>query len=231
MRRGSGGQRRRHALARGGRGGDRGAQGDLAPGRGRRGRQDRRRRGHPRPDPRRVLPRPDPAHGPRPPRGPAHRGGAGVPAARRLPRAGDVPHDRGVRGPADGPLHLRLAPRAREHRVPGREGQRDPARDRADPDLQREGRGRGHVRARALRHPAAHREGGHRRAGRGPLPRVAVVPGRDLQGDDAGRAGLRVLPRPARRALRERLRDLPPALLDQHVPAMVARAAVPDARA
>ena len=44
----------------------------------------------------------------------------------------------------------------------------------------------------------------------------------------AGRG--RVLSRPAGRAVRERLRDLSPALFDQHLPAVVAGAAVPHAR-
>jgi glutamate synthase (NADPH/NADH) large chain len=42
----------------------------------------------------------------------------------------------------------------------GREGQRDAARDRADHDLQLQGRGRGDLRARALRDPPPDREGG-----------------------------------------------------------------------
>jgi glutamate synthase (NADPH/NADH) large chain len=44
-----------------------------------------------------------------------------------------------------------------------REGQRDPARDRADHHLQFQGRGRGDLRARALRHPPPDREGRRRR--------------------------------------------------------------------
>ena len=44
--------------------------------------------------------------------------------------------------------------------VSGREGQRDAARDRADPDLERQGRRRGDVRARALRDPPPDRKGG-----------------------------------------------------------------------
>ena len=87
-------------------------------------------------------------------------GGPGVPAAHRFRRAGNLPDHRRDRSPAHGLLHLWLAPRAGEHRRAGREGQRDAARDRADPDLQRQGRRRGDVRARALRHPPADREGG-----------------------------------------------------------------------
>jgi glutamate synthase (NADPH/NADH) large chain len=44
-----------------------------------------------------------------------------------------------------------------------REGQRDPPRDRADHHLQLQGRGRGNLRARALRHPPPDREGRRRR--------------------------------------------------------------------
>ena len=51
-----------------------------------------------------------------------------------------------------------------------------------------------------------------------------------LQGHVPGRAGHRLLSGPAGRALRLRLRDLPPALLDQHLPDLVAGAAVPHAR-
>ena len=58
-----------------------------------------------------------------------------------------------------------------------------------------------------------------------------VVPVDHLQGHDAGRGGQRLLSRPHGRAVRERLRDLSPALFDQHLPALVAGPAVPDARA
>ena len=65
------------------------------------------------------------------------------------------------------------------------EGQRDAAGDRADPDLERQGRRRGDLRARALRDPAADREGG------GGDPRLLrlldELPVDHLQGDDAGR--------------------------------------------
>ena len=51
-----------------------------------------------------------------------------------------------------------------------------------------------------------------------------------LQGPVPGRAAVRVLSGPARRALRLQLRDLPPALLDQHLAVLAAGPAVPDAR-
>ena len=140
-----------------------------------------------------------------------------------------LPDHRRIRSAADGLLHLRLAPCAGERRGSGRQGQRDAARDRADPDFQLEGCRRGYLRARALRDPAADREGGDRAADERGLYLFAVVPVDHLQGDDAGRAGGRVLSRPEGSALRERVRDLSPALFDQHLPAMVAGAAVPDA--
>ena len=62
-------------------------------------------------------------------------------------------------------LHLWLAAGAGEHLGAGRQGERDAARDRADPDRQPQGRRRRDLRARALRHPAAHREGGAGGAG------------------------------------------------------------------
>jgi hypothetical protein len=80
-----------------------------------------------------------------------------------------------------------------------------------------------------VRHPPADREGGGGGAGERALLRVAVLPVDHLQGDDAGRAGGRVLPRPEGRAVRERVCHLSPALFDQHLPAVVAGAAVPDA--
>ncbi len=115
--------------------------------------------------------------------------------------------------------------------VLGEQGQRDPAGDRADHHLERQGRGRGDLRARTVRDPAADREGGRFGGGREPLHVLAVLPVDHLQGDDAGAGRGGVLSRPEGCALRERLRDLSPALFDQHLPAMVAGAAVPDAGA
>ena len=68
-------------------------------------------------------------------------------------------------------------------------------------------------------------------AGAVALYRLAVLPVDHLQGHDAGGAGGEFLPRPDGRAVRERLRDLSPALFDQHLPAVVAGAAVPHAGA
>ena len=58
-----------------------------------------------------------------------------------------------------------------------------------------------------------------------------VVPLGRLQGHVPGRASVGLLPRPARRALHLALRHLPPALFDQHLPAMEAGPAVPRAGA
>ena len=131
-----------------------------------------------------VLRGPGAAH-----RAPAARraagGGADLPAAQRLRGAGGGADDRRDRSAAHGLLHLRLAARAGRHLGARAEGQRDPAGDRADPDLERQGRRRGDLRARALRDPAADREGG----GRDPrlLHLLDVLPVDHLQGDDAGR--------------------------------------------
>ena len=62
------------------------------------------------------------------------------------------------------------------------------------------------------------------------LPLLAVLPQHHLQGHVPGREPDRVLPGPARPALRQPVRDLPPALLDQHLPDLAAGAAVPHAR-
>ena len=63
----------------------------------------------------------------------------------------------------------------------------------------------------------------------GRVRRVALVPHRRLQGALRGRPARRLLPRPARPGARGAVRDLPPALLDQHVSVVGARAAVPAA--
>jgi hypothetical protein len=172
------------------------AEGRVAPGRGRCRWQDGRRRGHPRADPARVLLRPGPPHRARAAHERADGGGPGVPAPHRFRRAGDLPDHRGIRSPAHGLLHLWLAACAGEHLGSGRKGQRDPARDRADHHLEFQGRGRGDVRARALRHPPPDREGRDGRRHPGAVPVFAVLPVDHLQGHDAGRAGGGVLPRP-----------------------------------
>ena len=68
-----------------------------------------------------------------------------------------------------------------------------------------------------------------RRAARiaGRVRRLAVVPHGHVQGALRGRPAGRVLPGSARGVARGSVRDLPPALLDQHEPVVGARAAVP----
>jgi hypothetical protein len=104
--------------------------------------------------------------------------GPGVPAPHRFRRAGNLPDHRGIRSPADGLLHLWLAPCAGEHHRAWRKGQRDPARDRADHHLELQGRGRGDVRARALRHPPPDREGRRRPPASGSCTCVRCPAGR-----------------------------------------------------
>ena len=63
------------------------------------------------------------------------------------------------------------------------------------------------------------------------LPGVDLVPHGDLQGHVPGRPARHLLSRPARSGFRERARAGAPALLDQHVPDLVAGASVPLHRA
>ena len=62
------------------------------------------------------------------------------------------------------------------------------------------------------------------------LPGVDLVPHADLQGYVPRRSARHLLPRSARSGFRERARAHPPALLDQHVPDLVARASLPHDR-
>ena len=70
------------------------------------------------------------------------------------------------------------------------------------------------------------RDRGHGRL----LPGLAVVPHRDLQGHVPRRPARQVLSRPARRGFRERAGAGASALLDQHLPDLVAGASLPDDR-
>ena len=63
------------------------------------------------------------------------------------------------------------------------------------------------------------------------LPGVDLLPHGDLQGHVPGRPARRLLSRPARSGFRERARAGAPALLDQHLPDLVAGASVPLHRA
>src|SRR5436309_972761 len=84
-------------------------------------------------------------------------------------------------------------------------------------------------RARPARPPGS---GGARgRGGARRLPRRVAQPAEPrLQGPRAGRGPRRLLPGPAPSRLRQRVRDLPPALQHQHVPVLEPHPAVPDAR-
>ena len=98
---------------------------------------------------------------------------------------------------------------------------------------QRRGEDRGRVRAPAL-HPAQVDLAGDLSAPR-PRPRrllpgVAVVPHRDLQGHVPRRPARQVLSRPARAGFRKRAGAGASALLDQHLPGLVAGASLPDDR-
>ena len=149
-----------------------------------------------------------------------------------LLRAGALPHHRRDRDPALRPHHPGLAPGAGRHLGDRREGQRHAARDRADPDRPRRRQARQpRVREAAL-HPApAHGEGGAGRQRPRILRLLAQLPLGRLQGHVPGRASLGLLSRPSGRALHLAVCDLPPALLDQHLPAMEAGPAVPRAGA
>ena len=90
------------------------------------------------------------------------------------------------------------------------------------------------IRAQAL-HPAQVDLQRHLHAARAAhvrlLPSVDLLSHGDLQGHVPGRPTRRLLPRPARSGLRERARAGTPALLNQHVPNVVAGASVPLHRA
>ena len=102
-----------------------------------------------------FLPRARRAHRPR--AGPGDRVGMVFLPRTDLRRAGALPGHRRARDPELRLHDLRLAPGAGQHRRDRREGQRHPARDRADHDRQQPRRDGQAVRGRPLRHPPAHR--------------------------------------------------------------------------
>ena len=201
--------------------------------RGRRRSARRRRRRHSRADPARLLlaqGRRDrlPAAGARPlrHRRAVHAEGNGV-------AKGDPEHhrrtDQGRR-----PAAARLARRADRQLLARRNRQADRTRQHAGvhrPQRHREDRGR--VRAQAL-HPAQVDLAGDLSAPRPRpgrlLPGLAVVPHRDLQGHVPRRPARQVLSRPARSGFRKRAGAGASALLDQHLPDLVAGASLPDDR-
>ena len=203
------------------RGGHRCAEGGVAPRRGRCRRQDRRRRRHPCRDPAGLLR----ATMSRESRGHEPAGRAASPSAWCSCRA-PTSARRSAAAPSSRPrscasaTRSRLAPGAGRHLGDRREGQRHAARDRADPDRPRRARAR-RPRVRAQLYIIRRR-----------IEKAAIaenigefyvcslsLPLGDLQGHVPGRAAVGLLSRPARRALRLALRDLPPALFDQHLPA------------
>ena len=129
----------------------------------------------------------------------------------------------------------RLAQRHADRQFDAR---RDGEADRALPHASFHWKGkkkahRGPVRARAL-HPAQGDLGDDLPAGRaaalGLLPGVDLLPHRDLQGHVPRRPARHLLPGPARAGFRKRARARASALLDQHLPDLVAGASLPDDR-
>ena len=201
--------------------------------RGRRRSARRRRRRHSGADPARLLlaqGRRDrlPAAGARPLRDrcAVHAEGDGV-------AKGDPEHhrrtDQGRR-----PAAARLARRADRQLLARRNRQADRTRQHAGVHRpQRHGEDRGRVRAPAL-HPAQVDLAGDlsapRARARRLLPGLDVVPHRDLQGHVPRRPARQVLSRPARSGFRERAGAGASALLDQHLPGLVAGASLPHDR-
>ena len=149
------------------------AEGRLAPRRRRRRRQDRRRRRHPGRAAAGLLRRAGGAHRPRLRPGRIAVGMVFLPSTDLGAQERCRAHRRDARSCAAGfyiygwrqvPIDTAL------HR---REGQRHPARDRADPALARAARTT-RPGARPVPLPPAHREGGHRGADPGPLHLLAV---------------------------------------------------------
>ena len=227
--------RRRHgrghrwpALAPGRPVGDRRAEGGVAPRRGGRRRQDRRRRGAAcrpaAPFLRRRHRRVGAQGSPQPARG-RH----DLHAAHRPGRAGNLPHHRRERHHRGGLHHLWLAPGAGRRVGHRHEGAGDAARDRADHDRRADARRGGcrRVRKEPVSDPPPHRKAGDRGADQRLLYLFAVLPLDHLQGAVPRREPVGLLSRPAGPPVREPRGDLPPALFDQHLPAMVAGAALP----
>ena len=160
----------------------RGAEMRLAPRRRRRRRQDRRRRGPAHPSAARLLRRRGASATGHAARRRAHRHRHDLPAAHRLRRAGNLPHDRRGRDPALRLLHLRLAPSAGRHLRHRRKGERDAPRDRTDHVRHRPKKRRRGDRARSLHHPPPHRNAGAQGLDPELLRLLAVHALADLQG-------------------------------------------------
>jgi glutamate synthase (NADPH/NADH) large chain len=222
---------RRPAAPRGGRTGHQGAEGRLAPGRGGRRRQVRRRRrvlmveAHRTSSPNQVK---HIGHTPRKP-GPIAVGQIFLPRT-DLGGPGSGPHHRRERGAARRLLHLRLAAGAdRSDLGDRREGRRDPARDRADHAGLPAGMD-GEALERALYLCRRRIEKKAPASAINELLRLLPVgPVADLQGHVAGRELDGFYPDLLDRGSKRRWRYLPPALFDQHLPRVAAGPAVPDA--
>ena len=203
----------------------------VAPRRRRCRRQDRRRRRHPCRAPAGLLRRRmSSAHGPQRRRQAARRR-PGLPAAHRPRRAGALPL------PSSRPRSCASASTSIGWRqVPVDIAVIGEKANATRPEIEQimvanaHGRRRRPVRARPLliRRRIEKRVLGreHHRL----LHLLAVVPLDHLQGHVPRRAARRLLSGPAGRALRLGRRDLPPALLDQHLPDLAAGAALPHAR-
>ena len=156
----------------------------------------------------------------------------GLPAEDRSRRAGTLPPDRRDRNPQLRLHDLRLAPGADQRRLHRREGQRHAPRDRADHDLERQGRRRGASSSATSTSSAA-----GSKSRRSPRRSRTATSARCR----AARSSTRACSWPSsltdfypdllRPALHLPLRDLPPALFDQHLPDLAAGPAVPHARA
>ena len=212
---------RRQAAPRGGGGRHRRAEGGVASRRGRCRRQDRRRRRHPCRRSRRISSRTMSARtGHDAAAGPAR---ASAWCSCRAPisarRSAAAPSSR-PRSCACGYYHLRLAPGAGRHLGDRREGQRHAARDRADPDR---ATARASTRSSSSASSTSSAGASRRRRSTEQIKDfyICSLSCRSViyKGMFLAEQLTRLLSRPAGRALRLALRDLPPALFDQHLPA------------
>ena len=205
-----------------------------APRRGRRRSARRRRRRHPGADPAQASsPRRPRQHRLHAARARRIRGRRAVHAARSGLAAGD-PRHLCADDQARGHDAARLARRADRQLDARRKREADRAGAPAGVHRPRqEDQERGRVRAPAL-HPAQVDLERDLFAPRAPavglLPGVDLLPHGRLQGHVPGRPAQHLLSRPARHGFRERARAGASALLDQHLPDLVARASLPDDR-
>ena len=143
-----------------------------------------------------------------------------------------MPHDRRIRNHRRGLHHLRLAPGAGRRVGDRRQGAAHAPRNRTDHDRGAPARRPvdRRIRKAALSRPPPHRKEGDRGTDRRFLYLQPVGAVDHLQGTVPRRKSGGFLSRPCEQAVRKPGRDLSPALFDQHLPAMVARPAVPHPR-